>query len=472
MSNRSTSRRKGGGRGAGSGRWSIAPKDISTEWNLKGAQTIEVDGNVRPALGRYALFARLGKGAMGIVYFGVNPRLDTEVAIKVLPHALLEQHDVFEHRFLREARFAAQINSPHLVSVLDVDEDPHSGCHFIVMEYVRGLSAAAWRNRYARGAPEADALDVVIAATKGVAAAHEQGIVHRDMKPDNVLIPTDAGGVPLCKLAKVTDLGIARGESTEKSLTGTRAAMGTPGYLSPEQATDAKRADKPSDVFGLGATLYSLLTGKAPFSGSNPTDALIKTIKGEYPAVQEVRADVSEPTARVIARCLLKDPDKRLPDAPALLEELELCKRGAGAPISIATTPPSSPARSQQDTGSFSEDSEAAVGTPEPSVEELPEPPPSAPPEPAAAAPPSKFETVDPTESAFDERRSVAPDELLLLEPEDAVSDIESAPPSEDIFGDDSAPPATATMTKGPAKPPEWEDATRAPGGQDAALFV
>ncbi len=307
-------------------RWSLQPEDLSDDWGLKGCPEIEFEGTKRRSLGRIVLLARLGKGAMGIVYYGVNPRLHTEVAVKVLPRALLEQEQGLVDRFEQEARFAAQIRSDHLVGVLDVDEDPSSGCHFIVMEYVKGISAAGWRNEVAPRTPEAQALDVCIAATKGLAAAHAQGIVHRDVKPDNILIPHDAVGRPVFQASKLADLGIARGDAGDGSLTGTRMAMGTPGYLAPEQARDAKRAKSMADVFGMGATLYALLTGRAPFAGTSPSDSLIRTFVGKYPAIETRRADLNPLVVALVGKCLEKEAERRYADAAELLVALETCR--------------------------------------------------------------------------------------------------------------------------------------------------
>ena len=309
-------------------------EDLSGDRVLRGCRPIEYEGAQRPSLGRVALLARLGKGGMGVVYYGVNPRLATEVAVKVLPwSANAEQEDLVE-RFIREARIAAKLKSDHLVSVLDVDSDEASGNHFLVMEYVRGQSAGGWLRDMLRsgrlGAPEADALDVCIAAARGLAAAHVAGIVHRDLKPDNILIPSDSHGQPQLARAKLADLGLARPETGSENLTGTQLALGTPGYMAPEQAKDAKRAKKPADVFALGATLYALLSGRSPFAGGTVMDALLRTMQQPHDPIHTTRPDVSPATAQAIDICLRKDPEQRFADAPALLEALQLCRSALG----------------------------------------------------------------------------------------------------------------------------------------------
>ena len=158
----------------------LPAQDLTGDRGLRGCGTIEFQGVERPALGRIALVARLGRGGMGVVYYGVNPRLGTQVAIKILPPDLLRQNEDLLRRFVREAQLSARLNSPHLVQVIDVDEDPATGVHFLVMEYVRGMSAHDWmKSLKAQGLPgaeEAAALEVCIGATKGLEAAHLEGV--------------------------------------------------------------------------------------------------------------------------------------------------------------------------------------------------------------------------------------------------------------------------------------------------------
>ncbi len=309
----------------------LDPQDLSSEWALQGCESMEFEGREQPTLGRIALLARLGRGGMGVVYYGVNPRLGTEVAVKVVPRALQEEQEETVDRFVREARLAAQIRSDHLITVLDVDYDETSGAHFLVMEYVRGVTAADWISKLRKsgrvGAAEKAALAVCVAASKGLAAAHLEGILHRDVKPENILIPMDDRGRLMVDDAKISDLGLARPEVSEEGITATSIGMGTPGYMAPEQARDARTAKKPSDVFGMGATLYALLTGEPPFTGPTAMEVVLRTLDGTHREAREIRTDLSEPTSLLLERCLALDPARRFPDALALLDALQYCRQ-------------------------------------------------------------------------------------------------------------------------------------------------
>ncbi|MBI4612924.1 MAG: protein kinase, partial [Planctomycetes bacterium] len=312
------------------------PEDLSTERILHGCAAVSFEGKNVPSLGRYVILSRLGRGGMGVVYYGLHPRLRTEVAVKILPPDLAERTPGQAERFLREARLAARVRSEHLVQVLDVDQDEDTGLLYLVMEYVKGATCCDWLDRIVakgdRWAPEDEALDVALAAARGLAAAHQEGIVHRDVKPENILIPEGAGGRLDLGKAKLADLGLARGEEGGKSLTGTDVAMGTPGYMAPEQAEDVKRAGRPADVFGMGATLYYLLSGEAPFAGATTMQRILATLKTDYRPIRQVRPDVSGPTAALVERCLDRDPAKRFPDAAALAASLEFCRSALSRP--------------------------------------------------------------------------------------------------------------------------------------------
>ncbi|HEY3320827.1 MAG TPA: protein kinase [Planctomycetota bacterium] len=303
--------------------------DLTQDTLLANAPRVSRGERPTPAVGGIPLLSRLGRGGMGAVYFGIHPRLNVEVAVKILPTQLADDSPDAIQRFFREAQLAAKIKSPHLVSVIDVNSE--GGLFYLVMEYVGGPSAGGHLRQMKQSGPpgldEMTALDICIAATDGLACAHSENIIHRDIKPDNILIPkSKAGDALLFKSAKLADLGLARMEEAGPGLTQNQSAMGTPGYMAPEQATDAKNAGKASDVFSMGATLYTLLSGRAPFSGKTVMTIIVATIQQPHEPIEQVCAGVSRPTAALIDRCLAKNPLKRPADAAVLLEELRACR--------------------------------------------------------------------------------------------------------------------------------------------------
>ncbi|MCX7806119.1 MAG: serine/threonine protein kinase, partial [Planctomycetota bacterium] len=347
---------------------SIPPQDLSGDHIVLSAPRTPVPGLPFPAptLGGIPLLARIGRGGMGAVYYGIHPRLKVEVAVKVLPFHLAEQSGEVVERFVREAQAAAAVRSPHLVQVTDVNRE--GGVYYLVMEYVRGTTAGALiRRRTAAGGPgglpEADALDICIAACEGLAAAHAEGIVHRDIKPDNILIPfrrrTAAtgrhrpvgaepdrrpgigagigGGAGMggagseaateeldFRAAKLSDLGLARTEEGGVTLTGTAVCMGTPGYMSPEQADGRSREVTPaSDVHALGAMMYELLCGVPPYVGESMMATLRKVVEEEPLPFRRRGVRVPYDLETIVLKCLEKDPGRRYRDAGELAEDLK-----------------------------------------------------------------------------------------------------------------------------------------------------
>jgi serine/threonine protein kinase len=223
-----------------------------------------IDPKNVPAIAGYEILEPLGEGGMGQVYKARHLRLDRIVALKVIHQDRLAQPDAVR-RFHREARAAARLAHPHLVTVFDVDEV--GGTHFLAMEYIEGTDLGRWVK--ARGPlPAARACDYVRQAALGLQHIHERGLVHRDIKPANLFLTANE------TLVKVLDLGLARldqpGPSDQMSseLTQPGVVMGTPAFLAPEQARDSRRVDIRSDIYSLGCTLYCLLTGRVPFPGT------------------------------------------------------------------------------------------------------------------------------------------------------------------------------------------------------------
>jgi len=313
---------------------SIPPQDLLGDKLLRDCPRVVFQGHQVPTLGGIPLLSKLGQGGMGAVYYGLHPRLNAEVAVKVLPAPLAERADLVQ-RFVREAQLAAQIRSPFLVDVKDVNRDEASQLSYIVMEYVAGLSAGGYLRQLKslgeRGLKEALALEICIAACEGLATAHAKGIVHRDIKPENILLPRAEGreGFEFHR-AKLADLGLARSEEMGASLTGSQYTMGTPGYMAPEQAVDAKNAGKTSDVFSMGAALYALLGGHAPFTGTTSMQIVLATLHQPHQSVRSLRPDVSPFTAALLDCCLAKEPNQRYPDATTLLGGLRECRARLG----------------------------------------------------------------------------------------------------------------------------------------------
>ncbi len=291
---------------------SRAQEDLSGDRLLSA---LPRDDQGRPVLGRIPLICRIGRGGMGAVYYAVHPRLAVEVAVKILPFTLLEQDPQLADRFHAEGQMAAALASEHIVRVLDVDHERDT--HFIVMEYVDGETPGGLVKRLGRGLAETDALAIVRAATRGLALAHSKKIVHRDIKPDNILIPKEDGQLAFAK-AKLADLGLAKPEGGGPG-TQSHIAMGTPGYMAPEQIEDAKTAGPRADVFSMGATLYSILAGHAPFTGSTLGVILRDTAAKDPPPLPQ---GIGSATRALIARCLEKDPGRRFANGAELEREL------------------------------------------------------------------------------------------------------------------------------------------------------
>ncbi|GMV80283.1 MAG: hypothetical protein AMXMBFR7_14670 [Planctomycetota bacterium] len=304
-------------------------EDLIEEPLLAKAPHALIDDRKVPALAGIPLLAKLGQGAFGAVYYGIHPRLKRDVAVKVLSFLVAQKNEDWIKRFYREAQIAARVQSPNLIAVFDVDET--RGLFYLVMEYIRGASGGEllrWRKHEGQaGLTEREALDICVAATAGLAAAHAQGIIHRDIKPDNILVPyAPRSDRPLYESAKLTDLGIARTEEKGHTMTETQIAMGTFGYMAPEQARDAKNSVKASDVFAMGCTLYDLLTGEPPFVGTSALNILMDTIEKPHLPIQTLRPDLSPATILVLDRCLEKDPRHRYPDGGVLLDALKAAR--------------------------------------------------------------------------------------------------------------------------------------------------
>jgi eukaryotic-like serine/threonine-protein kinase len=260
--------------------------------------------------GRYRLEARIGAGGMSMVYRALDETLQRRVAIKLMNAEVVSDADQLE-RFRREARAVAQLSHPHIVGVIDAGED--EGRPYIVFEYVEGETLKERIRRQGRlPIPEAVAYAVEIARALG--AAHARHIVHRDVKPQNVLIDEEGS-------AKVTDFGIAR-TLEEDGLTADGRVLGTTDYVSPEQAL-GRPVSGQSDLYSLGIVLYEMLTGQVPFRGENQVAVAMKHVRDAMPDVQAKRPDVSAALAKVIDTATAKRLEDRYGDDAELIADLE-----------------------------------------------------------------------------------------------------------------------------------------------------
>ncbi|GDY11332.1 hypothetical protein LBMAG53_02090 [Planctomycetota bacterium] len=273
-----------------------------------------LDLAVGTMLGKYRIEDRLGLGGMGVVYRAVDTRLDRTVALKLMKPELAREKG-FRERFLREARAAARINDPHVVTIHDVDEV--NGLLYMAFEFVPGGDLSV---RIRRDGPlNADeALHVLIGCARGLMAIHRAGLVHRDIKPQNIFI--DAQG-----RAKLGDLGLARSSSGDDRMTVTGAQMGTPAYMSPEQAAGAADVDIRADIHALGGTLYMLLTGQPPYAGPTMWAVVNQVMDLDSPAPdpRTTRHDLSETISKLAMRALSKRREDRHQTPEELIADLQ-----------------------------------------------------------------------------------------------------------------------------------------------------
>jgi eukaryotic-like serine/threonine-protein kinase len=269
--------------------------------------------------GRYRLDAQIGRGGMSTVYRAFDIVLERTVAIKLMHREIASDSDQLE-RFRREARSVAQLNHPHIVTVIDAGEEPSPDGHhpgvgapYIVLEYVEGETLKELIRREGQ-LDISEALAYAIEIARALGAAHERLIVHRDVKPQNVLISVEGG-------AKITDFGIAR-TLTEEGLTVAGRVLGTTDYVSPEQALGQPVTGQ-SDLYSLGVVLYEMLTGEVPFRGDSPVAVAMRHVREEVPDVALLRPDLSAATALVLDRAVAKDLDRRYPDASTMAADLE-----------------------------------------------------------------------------------------------------------------------------------------------------
>lgn len=351
-------------------------------------------------LGHYEIVAELGRGGMGVVYKGYEPALNRFVAIKELSPSLAHDPQLVE-RFLREARSMAALNDPHIIQIYFIGQENDQP--FFVMEFVEGESLSGLLKREGRLQPEV-ALKILHQTAQGLATAHDRGVIHRDIKPGNLMLGS-RGQV------KIADFGIALAtQDLSKKLTSTGEFVGTPGYLSPEVCL-GKPVDQRSDIFSLGIVLFEMLSGKTPFSDESPLGLMLEVVKAEIPDVRQLNEAVDSQAAALLARMLAKDPAERFQSCHDLAAALQAhplvaqtgplrlpAARPAASDATVvgAPTPASQPQRVPTPPPVVSA---AGVGVPTPPRASLPPPTPTATePEPtrarsAAAGRPSVLES-------------------------------------------------------------------------------
>jgi eukaryotic-like serine/threonine-protein kinase len=267
--------------------------------------------------GRYELEQQVGSGGMSKVYRAHDRLLERTVALKIL-HEHYSQDDEYVERFRREARAVAQLAHPNVVTVIDRGE--HESRQYIVFEYVDGENLKQLVEREGP-LPVRQIIELALQVAHALASAHARGVVHRDVKPQNVLLSEE--GVP-----KVTDFGIARTSDVE-SVTLTGTVMGTSEYISPEQAR-GEPVDFRSDIYSLGVILFELCTGDVPYPGENPVSVAMRHLHEPVPSVRSQRRDVPSRLEAAIRRAMAKDPEERFGSMDELIAELEACLRALG----------------------------------------------------------------------------------------------------------------------------------------------
>lgn len=281
---------------------------------------VSEDSDSRPAqqLPGYVLQKKVGAGAMAVVYRAKQLSLDRVVAVKVLPKRLSKNTE-FVERFYREGRAAAALNHNNIVQAIDVNE--HNGVHYFVMEFVEGCTVY---DELATGKvyPEDEALNIAMQIARALAHAHERGIIHRDVKPKNIMLTRE-------RVAKLADMGLAR-EATdlEAAMAEAGRAYGTPYYISPEQIRGEVDIDKRADIYSLGATVYHMVTGRVPFEGPTPSAVMHKHLKEALTPPDHISTKLTAGCAAMIEMMMSKNRDERYSSCRELLVDMELLARG------------------------------------------------------------------------------------------------------------------------------------------------
>jgi serine/threonine-protein kinase len=271
----------------------------------------------------YRIVKKLGAGAMATVWLGKQLSLDRDVAIKVLPRKFTTNPQ-FVERFYAEGRAAAQLNHPNIVQAFDVGKA--GDYHYFVMEFVDGRTVHDDITKH-RKYPERDAIDIALQVSEALQHAHERGLIHRDVKPKNVMITKEG-------VVKLADMGLARAISDKEAAEAEEGkAFGTPYYISPEQIRGEKKIGPPADIYSLGATLYHMVVGAVPFDGKNPSAVMHKHLKEALVAPDHVNMKLSAGISEVIEMMMAKDPGVRYQTCKDLIADLRAVREGKVPPL-------------------------------------------------------------------------------------------------------------------------------------------
>jgi len=286
-----------------------------------GMSTLLITGGAKPTLGRYEIIRELGKGAMGTVYLGKDPKINREVAIKTM--ALSQEFEADElqevkERFFREAETAGMLNHPNIVTIFDAGEEHDLA--YIAMEFLNGTDLTPYTKKD-KLFPVPATLKICGKVAEALNYAHNQKVVHRDIKPANIMLLRD-------KTVKVTDFGIARITASSKTKTG--VVLGTPSYMSPEQLS-GKHVDGRSDLFSLGVMMYEMLVGARPFRGDSMATLMFQIANEPHPDIREHRSDLPESLAKLIDHMLAKDAETRIANGAEVVRGIVQCLRDLSA---------------------------------------------------------------------------------------------------------------------------------------------
>ena len=356
--------------------------------------------------GKYRIEERLNEGGMGTVYRATHVLMEKTVAIKVLRPSLAADEKIVA-RFSREARAASRISHPNALSVTDFGED-ENGIVFLVMELLSGRTLKQVI-REEGPLPLTRVVDITRQVGDALHAAHQQGVVHRDLKSDNIMLLDTMTG----DHAKVLDFGIAKINEQEGhrdvGLTAPNLVIGTPQYMSPEQCSQDSEIDSRSDIYSLGVILYEMLVGHVPFTAESPTMVMMRHLQDPVPSVLEERKDLPASVARVIARAMAKLPSNRYQNVAELVEDLTI----ASGTAQFAPVPAQPPVSTGETTAVTDEDEVTMVRT-----RQQPPPPPVAPPRRAPVTVPVQGPTMPPpaaAASSFNPLKVIIPSIVGLL---------------------------------------------------------